>query len=102
MEEYISKHLKEPLTLSTVADIFSITPVYLSSWFKKNMGVNFSSYIAAARMERAIKLLCKQNSPKIHEIAAEVGIDSTATFIRQFKKHTGTTPSQYQKNWTDK
>ena len=99
MEEYINSHLSEPLTLSSVAEAFSITPVYLSSWFKKNMGTNFSTYVSAIKMDYAIKLLCQENPPKIQDIASSVGIDSTATFIRQFKKHTGTTPSQYQKNW---
>lgn len=97
MVKYIADHLSEPLTLDTVAEAFSITPVYLSSWFKKNLGVNFLNYISAARMERASELLCQPNPPKIYEVALAVGIDNTATFIRQFKKHTGLTPSQYQK-----
>ena len=80
-----------------MAEAFSITPVYLSSWFKKNLGVNFLNYISAARMERASELLCQPNPPKIYEVALAVGIDNAATFIRQFKKHTGLTPSQYQK-----
>ena len=85
MEKYIADHLSEPLTLDTVAEAFSITPVYLSSWFKKNLGVNFLNYISAARMERAGELLCQPNPPKIYEVALAVGIDNTATFIRQFK-----------------
>ena len=97
MVKYIADHLSEPLTLDTVAEAFSITPVYLSSWFKKNLGVNFLNYISAARMERASELLCQPNPPKIYEVALAVGIDNTATFIRKFKKHTGLTPSQYQK-----
>ena len=52
-------------------------------------------------MQRAIELLCQANPPKIYEIAMAVGIDNTATFIRQFKKYTGTTPSQYPKNTKD-
>ncbi|MFR6590452.1 MAG: helix-turn-helix transcriptional regulator [Gallintestinimicrobium sp.] len=82
MEKYIADHLSEPLTLDTVAEAFSITPVYLSSWFKKNLGVNFLNYISAARMERASELLCQPNPPKIYEVAPAVGIDNTATFIR--------------------
>ena len=101
MEEYIFQHLSEPLTLDTVADAFSISPVYLSSWFKKNMNVNFLTYVSTAKMEHAIKLLCQPNPPKIYEVATAVGIDNTTTFIRQFKKHTGVTPSQYQKNAVD-
>ena len=98
MEEYIAAHLSDPLSLDIVADTFSITPVYLSSWFKKNMGTNFLSYISNARMQYATELLCQNNPPKIYEIATAVGIENTTTFIRQFKKYTGITPSQSQKN----
>lgn len=98
MEEYIQLHISEPLTLDTVAEAFAITPVYLSSWFKKNMDMNFLAYISGIRMEYAKDLLQQPNPPKIYEVALAVGIDNVATFIRQFKKHTGVTPSQYQKN----
>ncbi|MGN0307149.1 MAG: helix-turn-helix domain-containing protein [Lachnospiraceae bacterium] len=49
-------------------------------------------------MQHATELLRQNNPPKIYEIATAVGIENTATFIRQFKKYTGITPSQYQKN----
>ena len=49
-------------------------------------------------MQYATELLCQNNPPKIYEIATAVGIENTTTFIRQFKKYTGITPSQYQKN----
>lgn len=97
MEEYILEHINEPLTLDSVADVFSITPVYLSGWFGKNMGANFLPYISAIRMEKAKEMLSQPDPPKVYEVAQAVGIENTATFIRQFKKHTGITPSQYQK-----
>ena len=86
-----------PLSLETIAAAFDITPVYLSSWFKKNMGINLSTHIANVRMEEAKRLLVENRSLKVQEVAETVGIPSISTFIRQFKNYTGITPDQYRK-----
>ena len=95
--EYIQQHYREPLDLESIAAEFGITPVYLSAWFKKNVGINLSAHITNVRMEQAKRLLLEKRSAKVQDIAQEVGIPSISTFIRQFKNHTGTTPDQYRK-----
>lgn len=95
--EYIQQHYMEPLSLDSIADEFGITPVYLSTWFKKNVGINLSVHITNVRMEAAKKLLTENRNRKVLEIAQDVGIPSISTFIRQFKNYTGTTPDQYRK-----
>lgn len=98
---YIRDNLSSNLSLESVADEFSITSVYLSSWFKKEFSINFSSYVSNLRMEEATKILKKSHSIKIYELSKKVGIENTATFIRQFKRYTGVTPEQYRKNLKD-
>lgn len=98
ISDYIKKNLTSDLSLELVADAFSITPVYLSSWFKKAFDVNFSVYISNMRMEEATKILRSDPSIKIYAVANLVGIENVTTFIRQFKAKTGTTPEQYRKN----
>ncbi|HWT73731.1 MAG TPA: AraC family transcriptional regulator [Mobilitalea sp.] len=94
--EYINHHYKEALSLESISSVFGITPVYLSSWFKKNTGINLSVYITNIRMEEAKKLLLNNQHMKITDIAAQVGIPGASTFIRQFKNYSGCTPDQYR------
>lgn len=96
---YLKEHLSEELSLDSVADRFELSPTYLSSWFKKKTGINFLSYISTLRMEKAIRLLKEERNIKVYELAKLVGIDNVATFIRQFKKHTGMTPEQYRRHF---
>lgn len=94
--EYINHHYKEPLSLESISSEFGITPVYLSSWFKKNTGINLSVYIMNVRMEEAKKILLNNQHLKIADIAVSIGFLGTSTFIRQFKSYTGCTPEQYR------
>jgi YesN/AraC family two-component response regulator len=94
--DYINQHYMEVLSLDSISEIFGITPVYLSSWFKKNTGVNLSAYIANVRMEEAKRLLATNQNLKIAEVSASVGIPVASTFIRQFKNYFGCTPDQYR------
>lgn len=96
---YIHKNLTMDLSLESVADAFAITPVYLSSWFKKTMGVNFLAYISKERMIMARKILMENQKIKVYEVSKSVGIENTATFIRQFKSHFGITPEQFRKQY---
>ncbi|MGB8454453.1 MAG: AraC family transcriptional regulator [Anaerocolumna sp.] len=93
---YINEHYSEALGLDSISSHFGITPVYLSSWFKKNTGINLSVYINNIRMEEAKKLLLNHKNLKISDIAARIGISTASTFIRQFKNYAGCTPDQYR------
>jgi YesN/AraC family two-component response regulator len=93
---YLAEHYKEALSLESISAVFGITPVYLSSWFKKNTGINLSVYLSNIRMEEAKKLLVGKEHLKITDIATQVGIPGVSAFIRQFKNYTGSTPDQYR------
>lgn len=95
--EYIRSNYDRPLSLESIAEEFGITSVYLSSWFKKNIGINLSVYLSNYRMEKAKEMLINNKAMKIADVAEKVGIISTSTFIRQFKNYTGITPDQFRK-----
>lgn len=98
IKEYINKHYANPdLSLTLIADYFSITHVYLSTYFKKQSGHNFIYYLHYVRIMAAIQLM--QTSPDLtmKDVSEKVGYTNAGTFIRQFKKLSGTTPTQHVK-----
>jgi two-component system response regulator YesN len=96
--EYISRHYNSAeLSLSAVAKELFISNTYLSTMFKQELGINFLDYIHQYRIERA-KPMLKAGQLKIQNISKEVGYFDESHFTRTFKKWTGMSPSQYQKN----
>ncbi len=85
----------DSLSLTSIADTFSISEPYLSSVFKECMNVNFSTYVEQVRTDRAKELLAT-TSMTITEIAQRVGYYSVNSFSRAFKRVVGMTASSYR------
>ncbi len=83
------------LTLENLAKKVFVSPTYLSSLFKQELGVNYLDYLHQYRIKKA-KILLKQGF-KIYAIAKSVGYQDERHFSNTFKKWVGMTPSQYQK-----
>ena len=83
------------LCSNMIADHLNLHPVYLSKIFKEQYGEGLLDYINKVRIQKA-KLLIKENSGNMEEIAVKVGFTNTHTFIRLFKKYEGITPGKYK------
>lgn len=92
---YVEEHLHEPLSLSHVADHIHLNLSYVSELFKKELGINFTDYVAKRRIERAIELMRKRSFTN-QELAEAVGIPNEKYFCTLFKKITGSTPQKYE------
>lgn len=101
INKYINENYMKEITLSDVADIFNITPEYLSTYFKKHCGLNFTTYINNIRMDMAKKVLVENPDLSINEVAEIIGINNINRFIRLFKDSFGTTPGKYRKDQKD-
>ena len=95
--EYIMQNYANDISLNDIAQHLYMHPAYFSSFFKRATGENFSSYLVKVRINIAIEMM-RGNDYKIYEISEKVGYKSTAYFIKLFKKVTGFTPKEYQKN----
>ena len=97
IEKYLEEHYMEGISLESMAEVFSMNPYYFSSYFKKNMGENFKTYLTELRMTRA-EILLRTTDRKTYQIAREVGYKNVRQFNENFKVKYGMSPSEYRKS----
>lgn len=92
----IAEQAHDEISLGAVARAVNMSASYFSEKFKEITGINFVTYVARTRIEKARNLL---QNPKlrISEVAFEVGFQSLSQFNRAFKQVTGKAPSKYRK-----
>ena len=93
---FIRRNISQPVTLKNVAAHAGISPGYLSTVFKKEIGLSVSDYIAVQRIEEAKRLL-DTTDQTLSEISAYLCFSSQSYFQNVFKKITGMTPMEYKK-----
>jgi AraC-like DNA-binding protein len=93
--QYIAEHKTEGLSLAAVAKVAGSSVFHFCKTFHKSTGLNFTDYVARARVEDAKKGLLNPNR-RISEIAYDVGFQSLTQFNRTFKKIFGQSPSEYR------
>ncbi len=92
-------YLDTSLKLSSFASETGIPSKYISQLINQNLNLSFTEYITQLRIEDAKSRLKdpKKQHLTISGIAEESGFASSSRFNHLFKKHTGLTPTQYQK-----
>lgn len=94
--EYIGLNLSSDLSLKSLADIAGMSPNYFSSFFHDISGITLWEYINSKRIEAAMRLITKENSQNIIDIAMICGFNNSTHFNKTFKKVTGMTPTEYR------
>lgn len=94
VKKYINEHIEEKLTLNKVAEVFNISPNYLSILFSKYNDMGFTDYINQSKIQAAITML-EKGDLKVYEISDILGFESAFYFSRVFKKVTGLSPRDY-------
>ena len=80
--------------LNKVAEVFSISPNYLSVLFSKYNDMGFTDYINQTKVNAAIRMM-EEGNHKVYEISDLLGFESAFYFSRVFKKVTGYSPRDY-------
>lgn len=94
VKKYINDHVEEKLTLNKTAELFNISPNYLSVLFSKYNDIGFTDYINQSKIEAAKKLIADSDL-KIYEISDILGFETAFYFSRVFKKVTGVSPRDF-------
>ena len=91
-----SLYIDPDLSLRQLSDQIGISENHISETFSRHFNKNFFDYVNGYRIAQACQQLNESNET-ILNIAMDVGFNSRSTFNTAFRKHTGTTPSQYRK-----
>ncbi|MDO5785839.1 MAG: helix-turn-helix domain-containing protein [Eubacteriales bacterium] len=96
---YIDTNLCADLSLKAFSEYLSINASYLSTLFKKEMGVSLTDYVNQKRILHAQRLLVATDLP-IKTVANQCGIPDVYYFSRIFKKLSGITPKSFRETAT--
>lgn len=94
---YIDLHIKDNITLASLAKEVGYSENYLCKKFKEEMNQTISDYILDSKIMLAKNLLI-ETTDTVHEIGEALNFHSHSYFCEQFKKKTGVTPSEYRNN----
>lgn len=93
--KYIAENIEKEISVTSLSEMFYLSPNYFSRLFKKVMNEGCNEYIIKMRIEKS-KYLLETTSIKSGEIANMVGYNDTNYFSLAFKKHTGMSPKSYR------
>ena len=97
IKKEVAEELTNPqMSVSYIADAFSLSSSNISQKFKKETGICLSDYINMNRIKLAKELLALSDET-IKEIALKTGFWSDDSFIKCFKKFEGITPGNFRK-----
>jgi len=94
--DYIDFHFYETVTLTGLAEQFSVSESYLSSRFMQETGMNFVTYLNTVRIRYACTLLEKLQL-SMQKVAELCGFSSSNYFARVFHQQMGMSPTEYRK-----
>jgi len=94
--KFIYANAGKKLSVSTLAELYSMSPDYLSRQFHHEVGIPLSEFIQRQKLEIAKNFL-EFSQMKITEISTLLDYCNPGHFTRVFKKYNHMTPSQYRK-----
>jgi YesN/AraC family two-component response regulator len=95
---YIEENISNEITLEDIARHANISKYHFCRLFKKRIGQSPLNFVRFMRIEKAKELLERGNLT-ISTAAMDVGFNDVGSFIKQFKKITGMTPSTYKRSF---
>lgn len=93
--QFLHTHYRQKVKVEDVTRAFHTNKTSLNLLFKQSVGLTMMSYLNSIRMQMAASMLRNTTLPS-SEIMFMVGIQDSAHFIRNFRKFTGYSPSEYR------
>lgn len=93
---YISRNLCSHITISDAAKNLGLSTSHLSKIISRDMGTTFTQYLTQCRMEEAKRML-RTSSQSVISISLMLKFNEPTYFMRQFKKYTGMSCTEYRR-----
>lgn len=98
IRNYINDHIKDDITLASLAERFHFSAQYLAKRFKEEYNTTIIHYLTHLRMEKASSLLIHTDL-SIQDVAIESGFEELNYFGKVFRKHYNLSPTSYRKKF---
>ncbi|HEX3038267.1 MAG TPA: AraC family transcriptional regulator [Oscillospiraceae bacterium] len=96
MQDYIERHITEPITLNQLAKSAGYSQWHSERIFRELIGKTPFDYIRSLRLSKAAIILRDEN-PKIIDVAFDFVFDSHEGFTKAFSKQFGLSPKEYSR-----
>ena len=93
--QYVGVNLYNDITVWSAAESLNYSVSYLSHTIAREMGTSFTRYVNARRISEAKRLL-RLTDMNVEKIATLLRYSSVTYFVRQFKRETGMTCTEYR------
>jgi AraC family transcriptional regulator, transcriptional activator of pobA len=94
--QLVNKHYLSKRTLTEYASLLNVTPKHLTKCVKQATGETPMDFIYKMLILEA-KVLLRETTLTVSEIAYQLSFDDTAHFGRFFKQHTTSTPARFRR-----
>ena len=94
--EHISKHYAEHITIAHLAKRSGFSESHFMRVFKQRMKMTPYTFVEQVRLFHAIDAI-QHSAASIAEIALNCGFYDPSSFVKRFKKFTGSTPLRYRR-----
>ncbi len=93
----VTRNPELPFSVANIARAARLTPNHFSTRFRAESGQTFSSFLAAQRLECAVRLL---GDPRLQiaEVAERAGFADPAYFTRRFRRAFGVSPAAWRQS----
>src|SRR5204862_5239631 len=95
---HIEVNLDGSLQLDDVARVACFSPFHFHRVFKGITGETLLDFVQRTRLERAAPALYLNKSASVIQIAMDYGYENPSSFAKAFKRHFGTSASQWRKS----
>jgi len=94
--DFIDQHLYDyPLTVERIAAHLHLSPRHLARLFQREANIPVMQFVTKRRMELACQLLL-ESQLNVVGVAGHCGYASVSSFIKAFRRHSGTSPSVFR------